>query len=716
MQKKRRAQFVERLEQTDHRELAHTMGRGSGRGSGGGQAKLAKRNAAAQTPLSSAAHDSDSAGREDVQDLRAQNSNNTIDDIRSHLLQLDAAAAQARRQIQVLQDKQAQSQTTRKGFLMTIEDRIGPEPSHCWREEMEKNKSKLYEWSSEVTQDEYSTGEMSLDDHMSHWLQLTSDKKSKVLSLLMELGWAEDDAIIYNTLSVPRARCAMAHGLSTGDAAFSSCTYALCNAMFRTARKQSQRGSAPLLFRHLRGPHSLAESDPNWEHIEEPDATGFRGLTSPSTVRGRCDDDVICAAGYNQYFHRCDQSPRWEPQASDIVCFVSGTESEHGMHTAILTEYDTEDDTKPFTHGAFPPNTLFRLVEVREAGTWHAPTTLGEKQVSELTNGVIVNQRLLVVRATYRQPTSNWASGMGPSKICGSVATLQYGTRSTYISGLSDVVDRPVLSMAYEFDRDMSWRDYKGVEYYLRKEWAYVNGPAVALGDCTPGTRDAGNDGKTPQQFCEEINAWITSQRKKSGVTKLPEGLAFLSLEEVLSVRLYSGPAYQPINTFLRQIALVSGSHRNALIHDLNHTFAATVGHLVSAVRKLAAVAEDMSCSLYRGVRGELPRGFWLKDSLNMVCATDTAFMSTSRNRETPISYMADDVNVLWELEARPESDSAYHCGADISLLSQFAQEKEVLFPPCCLLVVKEPPSQPPTAQEEGGKRFVVLKVQPSFV
>ena len=52
------------------------MGRGSGRGSGGGQAKLAKRNAAtsrgaAQTPLSSTARDGDSAEREDVQDLRA---------------------------------------------------------------------------------------------------------------------------------------------------------------------------------------------------------------------------------------------------------------------------------------------------------------------------------------------------------------------------------------------------------------------------------------------------------------------------------------------------------------------------------------------------------------------------------------------------------------------------------------------------------------------
>ena len=71
--------FADPASGTDEGGGRRTMGRGSGRGSGGGQAKLAKRNAAtsrgaAQTPLSSAAHDSDSAGREDVQDLRAQNS------------------------------------------------------------------------------------------------------------------------------------------------------------------------------------------------------------------------------------------------------------------------------------------------------------------------------------------------------------------------------------------------------------------------------------------------------------------------------------------------------------------------------------------------------------------------------------------------------------------------------------------------------------------
>ena len=112
---------------------------------------------------------------------------------------------------------------------------------------------------------------------------------------------------------------------------------------------------------------------------------------------------------------------------------------------------------------------------------------------------------------------------------------------------------------------------------------------------------------------------------------------------------------------------------------------------------------------------GELARGFWLRDSMGMVCATDTAFMSTSRSRATPIQYMGAEANVLWELEPREESDAGYHCGADISMLSQFGAEEEVLFPPCCLLVVKEPAEQP-MATEADGKWFVAVPVQPAFV
>ena len=59
--------------------------------------------------------------------------------------------------------------------------------------------------------------------------------------------------------------------------------------------------------------------------------------------------------------------------------------------------------------------------------------------------------------------------------------------------------------------------------------------------------------------------------------------------------------------------------------------------------------------------------------------------MSTSKNRQTPVDYMGPGKNVLWRLHAEPPSDNAFHRGADISLLSQFVGEKEVLFPPCTM-------------------------------
>ena len=43
-------------------------------------------------------------------------------------------------------------------------------------------------------------------------------------------------------------------------------------------------------------------------------------------------------------------------------------------------------------------------------------------------------------------------------------------------------------------------------------------------------------------------------------------------------------------------------------------TFCSTVQHIINAIRKLAAVVtpEEAVEPLYRGVRGELPHGFWV--------------------------------------------------------------------------------------------------------
>ena len=309
---------------------------------------------------------------------------------------------------------------------------------------------------------------------------------------------------------------------------------------------------------------------------------------------------------------------------------------------------------------------------------------------------------------------------------CEDTVTLQYGSRDTYVAGLGDIVNRPVLTLENEFARDMKWRDHKGVEYSLRGEWAYVTGVAVPRDGCTAGRRDSANGGKTPTTFLDEANDFIRRRRSTLPTEPseairqlLPDACAYLTLEEVLSVRLYSGPAYQPINVFLRQVSSLSGAQRRSQVQDTSSTFAATVGHLVSAIRKLAAVAtrEEASGPLYRGVRGELPSTFWQRDDAGMVCATDAAFMSTSRNRGTPIHYMGGDDNVLWELEPCEEpTDSAYHCGADISLLSQFSAEQEVLYPPCTLLLVRGRSDAPPPPVVEGGKKFVPIAAQPSFV
>ena len=257
---------------------------------------------------------------------------------------------------------------------------------------------------------------------------------------------------------------------------------------------------------------------------------------------------------------------------------------------------------------------------------------------------------------------------------------LSYESLSTFVDGLDELLAKPPLSMREEFQREITWTDWKGQSYSLSEEWAYAVGPAISKPGCTPGHRDQSNDGKRLDDFLAEANKLISDRRAQGYGTNMPEDHAFLTRNEVLSVRLYSGPPYQKINGFLRDCASVRKELRMHMALHPNLTFASTVGHLCAAIRKLAAIAtpEEASAPLWRGVRGSLPMSFWQPDHHKIVCAVDMAFMSTSRAREAPIAYMGDAENVMWALHPQVESDTAYHYGADISFLSQFGEEKEV--------------------------------------
>ena len=65
-----------------------------------------------------------------------------------------------------------------------------------------------------------------------------------------------------------------------------------------------------------------------------------------------------------------------------------------------------------------------------------------------------------------------------------------------------------------------------------------------------------------------------------------PEEL-YPTLEEVAAGRLYTGPAYTQINSFLRLVGNVEERHWRARLAQVEgFTYSSTVGHLVSLIRK----------------------------------------------------------------------------------------------------------------------------------
>lgn len=137
---------------------------------------------------------------------------------------------------------------------------------------------------------------------------------------------------------------------------------------------------------------------------------------------------------------------------------------------------------------------------------------------------------------------------------------------------------------------------------------------------------------------------------------------------------------------------ITSPTDRRAAALDPASSYGMSVRHVIAAIRKLAAcnTPVENAAKLYRGLRGVLPESFWSADEQGMVCATDPAFMSTSTAEATPIHYMAGSPkrNLLWELHARAEDDAGYHSGADVSMLSQFAGEREGVCSPSIVAAV----------------------------
>ena len=170
-------------------------------------------------------------------------------------------------------------------------------------------------------------------------------------------------------------------------------------------------------------------------------------------------------------------------------------------------------------------------------------------------------------------------------------------------------------------------------------------------------------------------------------------------LEEahVLALRLYTTRAYLLINTPLRDL----GRHERGEAHPLP----VTVAFLAEAIRRLRAVGAKQANArspvvLYRGLAHRTVPPAFFKEG-----GTEYAPMSTTNDLSVAVRYSASRSSVLLRMVTK----SFIERGADISYLSAFPGEAEVLFPPLTYLK--------PTGKTEevatGDASFTIIDVVP---
>ena len=144
----------------------------------------------------------------------------------------------------------------------------------------------------------------------------------------------------------------------------------------------------------------------------------------------------------------------------------------------------------------------------------------------------------------------------------------------------------------------------------------------------------------------------------------------------VLALRLYTTAAYASINSPLRNVK--TGEDQLAVPHGL----AVTVACIAEAIRRMRAIAarrEDANeeVELWRGMRDlRVAKEFLVRGG------TEVAPMSTTARLEVALKYGTSTSSVLLKFK----TSSFMQRGADISFLSAFPRESEILFPPLTFL------------------------------
>ena len=173
----------------------------------------------------------------------------------------------------------------------------------------------------------------------------------------------------------------------------------------------------------------------------------------------------------------------------------------------------------------------------------------------------------------------------------------------------------------------------------------------------------------------------------------------------VLALRLYTTNCYRGLNNPLR--GLDADYAPRPLSADSPHPFPVTVHLLTEGIKRLravegAAASKNDHVVLWRGMRS-----LQVSDDFMREGGSEKAPMSTTRELDVAVRYSASACSVLLKLE----TSNFRERGADLSFLSAFPGEAEVLYPPLTHLA----PIRSQEVKTVEGVSFTVIEVRPSL-
>ena len=299
------------------------------------------------------------------------------------------------------------------------------------------------------------------------------------------------------------------------------------------------------------------------------------------------------------------------------------------------------------------------------------------------------------------------------SKFAGSIE-LEYSGLDTFFGGLEGVVGPPDPKVLEGMRREhlqgpgtestdpFTTPNY-GVETTSEVEWSYV-----------------ADDDATPERL--GLTAWPTEaamllpDRSKcrarqplatfeAAARPYNERLQAahqptVVMKEVIAARLYTGPMYVKYNAVLRGLRSQSAFLRNTLVvlccpkaiadeytggtlsfdeaSELLNKYTTTLHSINSSIVKLGKLT--LANKVYRGIAGmKLPDQFWTPNEFGVRGGVEQAFMSTTTEMSVAMGYASGGRGAGIVIEVQ---QGMVDRGADISWLSQYPHECEILFGP----------------------------------